>query len=131
MLAGLSAPLLGVVDLVAGSVVRHRAERDIRTPQQLDCPVMDEQELLAAVHTLVAHNRQDLLCGRAGHGADHACLPADEAVDLRALSKELTVQYGRLRNLAMDEYVDPTVIGRNGAPLLTPFEDQVVEMRAW
>ncbi|MFE3905676.1 SMI1/KNR4 family protein [Streptomyces sp. NPDC059153] len=92
---------------------------------------MDEQELLAAVHTLVAHNRQDVVCGRAGHGADHACLLADEVVDLSALGKELSAQYGRLRNLAMGGYVDPTVTGRTGAPLLAPFGDQVVEMRAW
>ncbi|MGW0957534.1 SMI1/KNR4 family protein [Streptomyces gelaticus] len=92
---------------------------------------MDEKELLAAVHTLVAHNRQGAACGRAGHGADHVCLSADEAVELSSLSKELTARYGWLRNLAMDGYVDPAVTGRTGAPLLAPFGDQVVEMRAW
>lgn len=38
---------------------------------------------------------------------------------------------GRLRDLAMDGYVGPTVTGRTGAPLLAPFGDQVVEMHAW
>ncbi|MGW2087913.1 SMI1/KNR4 family protein [Streptomyces sp. NPDC001880] len=92
---------------------------------------MDEQELLAAVRTLVTHNRQKLVCSRAGHGEDHACLPADEDIDLSVLIKQLRAQYGQLRNLAMDGYVDPTVTGRTGAPLLVPFGDQVVEMCAW
>ncbi|MGW2111878.1 SMI1/KNR4 family protein [Streptomyces sp. NPDC001948] len=92
---------------------------------------MDEQELLAAVHDLVTHNRRDSVCGRAVHGEDHACLPADEAVDMRFLRRELTARYGMSRNLAMDGYVDPTVTERTGAPLLAPFGDQVVEMRAW
>ncbi|MFD8824383.1 SMI1/KNR4 family protein [Streptomyces sp. NPDC059605] len=92
---------------------------------------MDEQELLAAVDALVTHDGWDAACGPVGDGADPARLPTDELVDFRALSRVLSSWYGQARNLAMGGYVDPTVTARTGAPLLAPFGDRVVEMRAW
>ncbi|MFF8612005.1 SMI1/KNR4 family protein [Streptomyces sp. NPDC015350] len=92
---------------------------------------MNEQELLAAVDALVTHDGRDAVCGPVGHGEDPVRLPTDESVDFRALSRVLSSRYGQSRNLAMGGYVDPTVTGRTGAPLLAPFGDRVVEMRAW
>ncbi|MGW7364869.1 hypothetical protein ACWGI8_15915 [Streptomyces sp. NPDC054841] len=74
----------------------------------LDCLVMDEQELLTAVHSLVALDQRDLVCGQAGHSTGHMCLMADDGMDVPAFGKVLSGRYGRLRNLAMDGYADPT-----------------------
>ncbi|WP_405830613.1 MULTISPECIES: hypothetical protein [unclassified Streptomyces] len=93
---------------------------------------MDEQEeLLSAVHHLAWPGTGDLQCDEPGHPAGHVCLAPSEACDLDALQEALGGRYGRPRNLAMDGYADPTVTGRTGLPLLTPFGDRIVEMRAW
>lgn len=47
------------------------------------------------------------------------------------LQDALNARYGPARNLAMGGYLDPTVTERTGLPLLAPFADRVVEMRAW
>ncbi|MEV4679846.1 hypothetical protein [Streptomyces kurssanovii] len=92
---------------------------------------MDEWELLAAIHALVALDQGDLVCSQAGHEAGHVCLAADDGMDLPAFGRVLSGRYGQRRNLAMDGYADPTLTERTGAPLLAPFGDLVVEMRAW
>lgn len=92
---------------------------------------MDEQELLAAIHALVALDQGDLVCKQVGHGTGHTCLTADDGIDLPDFGKVLSGRYGRSRNLAAGGYVDPTVTERTGAPLLVPYGDQLVEMRAW
>ncbi|GAA2460396.1 hypothetical protein [Streptomyces macrosporus] len=65
-----------------------------------------------------------------GHGAGHVCLevPDEESV-LRSV-EELTRRHGSPRALAVDGAVDPAVTERTGLPLLAPFGERVVEMRA-
>ncbi|MGW0733159.1 hypothetical protein [Streptomyces sp. NPDC002851] len=93
---------------------------------------MDEQEeLLSAVHRLVWPGTGDLECDEAGHPSGHVCLALSYEHDLAVLQEALSGRYGRPRTLAMDGFADPTVNGRTGLPLLTPFGDRVVEMRAW
>ncbi|MFJ3724084.1 hypothetical protein ACIPYQ_16130 [Streptomyces sp. NPDC090045] len=93
---------------------------------------MDEQEeLLSAVHHLAWPGTGDLQCDEPGHPAGHVCLVPSEACDLDALQEALGGRYGHPRSLAMDGYADPTVTGRTGLPLLAPFGDRIVEMRAW
>ncbi|MEU4208605.1 SMI1/KNR4 family protein [Streptomyces sp. NPDC026206] len=93
---------------------------------------MDEQEeLLTAVHHLVWPNTGDLECDEAGHPAGHACLAPSDENDLSSLQGALSGRYGQPRNLAMGGYVDPTVTARTGLPLLAPFGERLVEMRAW
>jgi hypothetical protein len=92
---------------------------------------MDEQELLAAIHSLVTLHQRDLVCDQVGHGVGHACLTAADEIDLTAFGEVLSGRYAGPRNLASDGYVDPTVTEGTGAPLLTPFGDQLVGMRAW
>lgn len=94
-------------------------------------PVMDEQGLLAAVHAAVDLEQRVPLCEQMDHGLGHACLTVDDDVDPTALGKALSSRYGSPRNLAAGGYVDPTVTERTGAPLLTPFGDRLVAMRAW
>ncbi|MFC9457571.1 SMI1/KNR4 family protein [Streptomyces sp. NPDC056983] len=92
---------------------------------------MDEQELLAAVDSLVRPGGQELVCDQAGHQAGHVCLTVSEEPSLPVLIKELSDRHGQLRNLATGGYVDPTVTEQTGLPLLAPFGKQLVEMRAW
>ncbi|CAL9473790.1 SMI1/KNR4 family protein [Streptomyces pilosus] len=92
---------------------------------------MDEKELLEAVTSLVRPGGRELVCGRPGHPAGHACLAVSGGISLPALSRQLSRRYGQLRNLAMGGYVDPTVTGRSGLPLLAPFTGELVEMRGW
>ncbi|MFI9235743.1 hypothetical protein [Streptomyces sp. NPDC053079] len=93
---------------------------------------MDEQEeLLSAVHCLVWPDTGDLKCDVSGHPAGHICLELSDEIDLCALQEALSGRYGQPRNLAMGGYVDPTVKRRTGLPLLTPFGEGIVEMRAW
>ncbi|MFF1510394.1 hypothetical protein [Streptomyces sp. NPDC058326] len=92
---------------------------------------MDEQELLEAVHRLTWPGTGDLDCGEPGHPEGHICLAPSDENDLAALQEALSGRYGRPRNLAMDGYADPTVTARTGLPLLAPFGDRIVEMRAW
>ncbi|CAL9531627.1 hypothetical protein SUDANB105_04032 [Streptomyces sp. enrichment culture] len=94
---------------------------------------MNEQELLAAVHALVSPHGGDLVCALPGHGTatGHTCLAPGDGIDVLGLGDALTDRYGRPRNLAADGYVDPTVNERTGAPLLAPFGDGLVGMRAW
>ncbi|MFF3878854.1 SMI1/KNR4 family protein [Streptomyces sp. NPDC001978] len=92
---------------------------------------MDEQELLAAVASLVRPSGQELVCSQSGHPPGHVCLTASGAINLSTLLKEFSGSYGQLRNLAMGGYVDPTVTERTGLPLLAPFAGELVEMRGW
>jgi hypothetical protein len=95
---------------------------------------MNEQELLAAVDALVRLHEGDLVCARPGHdtaGTGHTCPAPDDDIDVLALGDALTDRYGHPRNLAADAYTDPTVNERTGAPLLAPFGDDLVGMRAW
>ncbi|ANP51023.1 hypothetical protein J2Z21_005027 [Streptomyces griseochromogenes] len=92
----------------------------------------EQRELLAAVHRLAWPGTGDLQCEEAGHPAGHVCLPAPpDRTGLSTLQKALSGRYGRARNLATDGYADPTVTGRTGLPLLAPFGERLVEMRAW
>ncbi|MFF0141716.1 hypothetical protein ACFYRN_35290 [Streptomyces sp. NPDC005227] len=92
---------------------------------------MDKQELLAAVDSLVRSDGQQLVCDQAGHPAGHVCLTASGEVSLPLLIKELGDRYGQLRNLVAGGYADPTVDEQTGLPLLAPFREQLVDMRAW
>ncbi|UXY25580.1 SMI1/KNR4 family protein [Streptomyces sp. HUAS TT20] len=92
---------------------------------------MDEQELLAAVHLLVARGGQDLVCDQVGHATGHMCLTADEDIDPAAFGEILSGRYARSRTLAADGHVDPTSSERAGASLLAPFGDRLVSMRVW
>jgi hypothetical protein len=57
---------------------------------------------------------------------------ADESVEPAAFGETLSGRYGQPRDLVTTGgHADPTVTERTGAPLLAPFGDQVVEMRAW
>ncbi|MBL3669857.1 hypothetical protein JL475_28510 [Streptomyces sp. M2CJ-2] len=88
-------------------------------------------ELLDAVTPLVARGPQPLECGVAGHGAGHLCLAVSGKVTLADLVEEISRRYGPSRNLAMGGHADPTVDATAGLPLLTPFGNHVVDMRAW
>ncbi|MCK7622435.1 SMI1/KNR4 family protein [Streptomyces sp. RS10V-4] len=92
----------------------------------------DQQGFLAAVHRLAWADTGELRCEVTGHPDGHVCLalPA-EGVSLAAVREALSGRYGHPRNLAMDGYADPTLTRRTGLPLLTPFGERLVEMRAW
>ncbi|WP_328926208.1 hypothetical protein OG429_17295 [Streptomyces sp. NBC_00190] len=93
---------------------------------------MDEQEeLLSAVHHLAWPGTGDLACDEAGHPAGHVCLPLSDENGLDSIQEALSGRYGQPRNLAMGGYADPTVSTRTGLPLLAPFGERIVEMRAW
>ncbi|MFE9632433.1 hypothetical protein [Streptomyces sp. NPDC006463] len=93
---------------------------------------MDEQEeLLSAVHHLLWPGTGDLACDEAGHPAGHVCLALSDENDLAALQEALSGRYGQPRDLATGGYADPTVSVRTGLPLLAPFGERIVEMRAW
>ncbi|MFB7221378.1 hypothetical protein [Streptomyces sp. NPDC056227] len=92
---------------------------------------MDEQELLAGIHALVARGRQGLVCDQVGHGTGHMCLTPDDDIYLPAFGQVLSGRYGQPRNLATGGFVDPTLTERTGKPLLAPFGKRIVEMRAW
>ncbi|MGA4959827.1 hypothetical protein [Streptomyces lavendulocolor] len=93
---------------------------------------MDEQEeLLSAVHHVAWPGTSNLECDEAGHPAGHVCLASSDENNLSVLQEALSARYGQPRNLAMGGYADPTVTGRTGLPLLAPFGERIVEMRAW
>ncbi|MEU5011196.1 hypothetical protein AB0G35_13025 [Streptomyces sp. NPDC021749] len=91
--------------------------------------------LLTAVHRLAWPGTGDLACEEPGHPRGHICLsvPANlsDRTGLSALQEALSGRYGQPRNLAMDGYADPTVTPRTGLPLLPPFGERLVDMRAW
>ncbi|MEV7520171.1 SMI1/KNR4 family protein [Streptomyces sp. NPDC091371] len=93
---------------------------------------MDEQrELLSAVFGIARPGPGELTCDEAGHPAGHSCLTPPEEYDLPTLQEVLRGGLGQPRNLASGGFVDPTVSPRTGLPLLAPFGDRLVEMRAW
>ncbi|MFD7258627.1 SMI1/KNR4 family protein [Streptomyces sp. NPDC059874] len=93
---------------------------------------MDEQaELLSAVFGVARPGPGELKCGESGHAAGHVCLAPPEEYDLPTLQRALSGGLGQPRNLAAGGFVDPTVSPRTGLPLLDPFGDRIVEMRAW
>lgn len=96
---------------------------------------MDECELLDAVGALLYPDVMNHLrapeCAQDGHGGGHACLNVRDTKALRQLVEELTRRHGRPHTLAAKGVVDPTVSTRSGLPLLTPFGERIVEMRAW
>ncbi|MFD3533819.1 hypothetical protein [Streptomyces sp. NPDC058664] len=93
---------------------------------------MGEQELLAAVHRLSWPDTGDLDCDEAGHHSGHLCVtPVEGSIGFPALLEVFGGRYGRPRNLATGGYADPTVTAWTGLPLLAPFGDRIVEMRAW
>lgn len=55
---------------------------------------MDERELLEAVASLVRPGGRELVCGRSGHPAGHACLAVSDAISLSTLLKEFSRRYG-------------------------------------
>ncbi|MFC0599750.1 hypothetical protein [Streptomyces palmae] len=92
----------------------------------------EQKEVLTAVQRLAWADPGDLRCEEAGHPAGHICLLAPwDLTDLPAIQRALTEHFGRPRDLATDGYADPTVTRRTGLPLLAPFGERVVEMRAW
>ncbi|GAA3797949.1 SMI1/KNR4 family protein [Streptomyces phyllanthi] len=97
----------------------------------MDMEQLDQRELLSAVLDLTRPGSDDLRCDEAGHPAGHMCLVPSDENDLASLQEALSLRYGQPRNLAMDGYADPTVTPRSGLPLLTPFGERIVEMRAW
>ncbi|MFE1412715.1 hypothetical protein ACFW6F_18175 [Streptomyces sp. NPDC058746] len=93
---------------------------------------MDEQRhLLSAVFGLARPGPGGLECGEAGHPAGHVCLAPPEEYDLDALEETLGMGLGRPRSLATGGRADPAASARTGLPLLAPFGDRIVEMRAW
>ncbi|MGW0751645.1 hypothetical protein [Streptomyces sp. NPDC002587] len=91
----------------------------------------EQEELLSAVHHLAWPGTGDLACDEAGHPAGHVCLPLSDENDLDSIQEALGGRYGQPRNLAVGGYADPTVSTRTGLPLLAPFGERIVEMRAW
>ncbi|MEV5998996.1 hypothetical protein AB0M25_06830 [Streptomyces griseomycini] len=89
------------------------------------------EELPSAVHRLAAPGTGDLTCGTPGHPAGHTCLAPSAEIGLPELREALSGRFGNPRNLAMGGYADPTASARTGLPLLAPFGERVVEMRAW
>ncbi|WP_461034935.1 SMI1/KNR4 family protein [Streptomyces mayteni] len=92
---------------------------------------MDELELLAGIHALVTQARQGLVCDQAGHAAGHRCLTPEDDIHLPAFGQALSGRYGQPRNLAAGGFVDPTLTEHTGRPLLAPFGERIVELRAW
>ncbi|MEU6161238.1 hypothetical protein [Streptomyces sp. NPDC047130] len=96
---------------------------------------MDQREaLLSAVDRLTRTDAGGLRCEVAGHPAGHTCLVAGGSglpALRRALYEALTARFGRSRSLAMGGYADPWATDRTGLPLLAPFGERIVEMRAW
>ncbi|MEU5303897.1 hypothetical protein ACH4YO_28260 [Streptomyces noursei] len=92
---------------------------------------MNEEELLAAVHGLLRPGSGALECREPGHPAGHICLATADEVDLSALTEQLSGRYGEPYGLARGGHMDPEVTERTGLPLLVPFGERLVEMRAW
>ncbi|MFJ9413823.1 SMI1/KNR4 family protein [Streptomyces sp. NPDC101227] len=92
---------------------------------------MDEQQLLAAIHSLASPDTRELACGESGHRAGHICLVAPGGADLPTLLDELGNWHGEPRTLVTGGHVAPAVTERTGLPLLAPWGDGLVEMRAW
>ncbi|MFP3987923.1 hypothetical protein U9R90_10545 [Streptomyces sp. E11-3] len=93
--------------------------------------LMGQDELLDAITRLARRGAQPLQCGVAGHGAGHLCLAVAGEISLAELVEGISGRYGVSRNLAMGGYADPTVDATTGLPLLAPFGEHVVDMRAW
>ncbi|MFD7691372.1 hypothetical protein [Streptomyces sp. NPDC059781] len=89
------------------------------------------EELLAAVHRLTAQRMSTPVCGTAGHAAGHVCLVPSARIALPDLRKAISSRFGEPRSLVAGGIVDPAASVRTGLPLLTPFGERVVEMRAW
>lgn len=89
------------------------------------------EELLSAVHRLVAPGTGDLACEAPGHRAGHICLVPSGALGLPELQEALSGRFGEPRNIAMGGCAAPNVSARTGLPLLAPFGERIVEMRAW
>ncbi|MFD8193104.1 SMI1/KNR4 family protein [Streptomyces wuyuanensis] len=96
---------------------------------------MDENGLLDAVGELLYPDVMNHLrtpeCEQDGHEDGHACLDVPDTKAMHQLAEELTRRHGNPRTLAANGVVGPTVSRRSGLPLLTPFGERVVEMRAW
>jgi hypothetical protein len=92
---------------------------------------MDERELLARIDALVELGRRDLVCDQVGHEPGHMCLTPEDDIYLPAFGQALSGWYGQARNLATGGFVDPTLTEHTGKPLLAPFGNRVVQMRAW
>ncbi|OIJ88257.1 hypothetical protein [Streptomyces colonosanans] len=90
---------------------------------------LHHDELLQAL--LACPGTGDLVCEEPGHPAGHSCLAPSADLGLPELQEAISGWFGRPRNLAMGGYVDPSVTGRTGLPLLAPFGERIVEMRAW
>jgi len=89
------------------------------------------EELLAAVHRLTAQRMSTPVCGTAGHAAGHVCLVPSARTAFPDLQKAIGSRFGEPRSLVTGGTVDPAASVRTGLPLLTPFGERVVEMRAW
>ncbi|MFD0398454.1 hypothetical protein ACFVHI_10290 [Kitasatospora sp. NPDC127121] len=64
---------------------------------------------------------------------DIACLPADGDLTTahRRLVEALRPRWGSSRNLATGGFVDPTLDGDSGLPLVAPFAGRLVELCGW
>src|SRR4051794_13877109 len=58
-------------------------------------------------------------------------LEAPAGTSLRGLLAEVGRWAGMPRNLAADGFTDPSLTERTGLPLVEPFGDELLEMRAW
>ncbi|WP_437094505.1 SMI1/KNR4 family protein [Streptomyces sp. enrichment culture] len=71
------------------------------------------------------------VCGTAGHAAGHVCLVPSARIGFPDLQEAIGSRFGEPRSLVTGGTVDPAASVRTGLPLLTPFGERVVEMRAW
>ncbi|QDI69327.1 hypothetical protein CD934_11890 [Streptomyces calvus] len=94
------------------------------------------EELLSSIHRLTAQRAGTPVCGRHGQAPGHVCLvPTAETglaeIGLAELEEAIGSRFGEPRSLARRGAVDPAVSARTGLPLLAPFGERTVEMRAW
>ena len=89
------------------------------------------EEFLADVHRLTAQGTGTPVCGRRGHPAGHVCLVPPAEIGLEELQEAIGSRFGEPRRLATGGTADPAASARTGLPLLAPFGERVVEMRAW
>ncbi|WP_437107722.1 hypothetical protein [Streptomyces sp. enrichment culture] len=89
------------------------------------------EELLSAVHRLTAQRMSAPVCGTAGHAAGHVCLVPSARIGFPELAEAISSRFGEPRGLVTGGTVDPAASVRTGLPLLAPFGERVVEMRAW
>ncbi|HCA85815.1 MAG TPA: hypothetical protein DEQ61_10140 [Streptomyces sp.] len=69
------------------------------------------------------------LLDQLGSGDSYMYLPSD--LDPQDLTDLFDGRYGAPHTLVVDGFTDPTVDESRGAPLLVPFEDRAVTIRAW